>query len=1059
MKSQPDPRSPYPDVPAQPGFPALEERVLAYWKEEGVFEASIAQRDGADEFVFYDGPPFANGLPHYGHLLTGYVKDIVPRYQTMKGKRVERRFGWDCHGLPAEMGAEKELGISGRRKITEYGIGKFNDYCRETVMRYSSEWERYVERQARWVDFKNDYKTMDLSYMESVMWAFKQLHEKGLLYESYRVMPYSWAAETPMSNFETRLDDSYRERQDPALTVRLRLVPIDDDPLGSLPVDIVIWTTTPWTLPSNLAVAVGPDIDYAVLEKDGERLVFGAGAVAKYAKELEGWAQVDTVKGSALVGRRYAPLFPYFKDQPNAFRVVAGDFVDTEEGSGGVHMAPGFGEDDQRVCAENGIDVVCPVDGSGNFTSEVPDWEGQNVLAANKPIAKALKERGVVLRHETYVHNYPHCWRTDEPLIYRAVSSWYVKVTDFRDRMVELNQSIDWIPDNIRDGQFGKWLEGARDWSISRNRFWGSPIPVWKSDDPDYPRIDVYGSLDELERDFGVRPTDLHRPAIDELTRPNPDDPTGKSTMRRVEDVLDGWFESGSMPYAQVHYPFENQQWFEEHFPADFIVEYVAQTRGWFYTMMVLSTALFDRPPFQNCICHGVVTDVTGRKLSKRLRNYPEPDALFDTQGSDAARWFFCSSSVLMRAGDLQMDIDGKGVAEVVRLVLNPIWNAYHFFTLYANADGVRGEFRADQGGLLDRYALAKTRRLVEHVEASLDAYDIPGACTEVRGFLDALNNWYVRRSRPRFWKQEQDADKKDAYDTLYTVLVTLCRATAPLLPLLTEEIYRNLTGERSVHLVDWPDVSALPSDPELVEDMDRVRQVCSTALALRDDRRLRTRLPLAALTVAGEGVARLEPYFDLIASEVNVKQVRTAERIEEFGRFVLKLNARVLGPKVGGAMKTMLAAMREGRWNLTADGGVELEGRRLEAGDYDLVLESKDDLADVAVQALPSNDAVVALDVAMTPELEREGVARDVVRLIQMARKEAGLDVSDSVEVQLECAAAIAAAVATHHDYVREQVLAVELECGDVTDADWEHVQRGGVGEVELAVALRRSR
>ena len=1048
-------RSKYPEVSPQPRFPELEERVLAYWKEEGIFAESIEQRTG-EEFVFYDGPPFANGLPHYGHLLTGYIKDLIPRYQTMRGKRVERRFGWDCHGLPAEMGSEKELGISGRKKITEYGIGKFNAHCRETVMRYSSEWERYVERQARWVDFERDYKTMDLTYMESVMWAFKQLWDKGLLYESYRVMPYSWAAETPVSNFETRLDDSYRERQDPALTVRLRLVPIRDDPLGSGPVDIVIWTTTPWTLPSNLAVAVGPDIDYAIIEKDGERMALGAATVAKYERELEGWTEVMVVKGASLVGRSYEPLFPFFTGHEGAFRVLSAEFVDTEEGTGVVHMAPGFGEDDQQVCAENDIAVVCPVDGSGKFTSEVTDWEGMNVLEANKPIARELKRRGVLLRQETYVHNYPHCWRTDEPLIYRAVSSWYVKVTDFRDRMVELNQSIAWIPEHVRDGQFGKWLAGARDWSISRNRFWGSPIPVWKSDDPNYPRVDAYGSLDELERDFGVRPTDLHRPAIDQLTRPNPDDPTGKSTMRRVEEVLDGWFESGSMPYAQVHYPFENREWFESHFPADFIVEYIAQTRGWFYTMMVLSTALFDRPPFQNCICHGVVTDVSGRKLSKRLRNYPEPDALFDKHGSDAARWFFCSSSVLMRAGDLQMDIDGKGVAEVVRLVLNPIWNAYHFFSLYANADGLTGRFRTDQTGLLDRYALAKTRRLIERVQECLDAYDIPGACAEVRGFLDAINNWYVRRSRPRFWKKEQDADKQDAYDTLYTVLITLCRTTAPLLPLITEGIYRNLTGERSVHLVDWPDAGALPSDPDLVDDMDRVRQVCSAALALRDDRRLRTRLPLAALTVAGDGVERLAPYFDLIASEVNVKDVRAAARIEDFGRFELKLNARVLGPKVGGAMKSMLAAMREGRWTIDDSGRVELEGRLLEEDEFELFLKPQEGREDVAVRALPSNDAVVALDVRTTPELEREGVARDVVRLIQMARKEAGLDVSDPIHVLLECAAPVAEAVDHHRDYVLEQVLAVELDCGDVIEADWQHVQRGGVGEVELAVALR---
>ncbi|MFT5464813.1 MAG: isoleucyl-tRNA synthetase, partial [Planctomycetota bacterium] len=852
-KASPSEARSYPEVPSQANFPALEEGVLAYWKQEGIFKESIAARpeskDAGREFVFYDGPPFANGLPHYGHLLTGYVKDIIPRFQTMRGARVERRFGWDCHGLPAEMATEKELGVQGRKKIVEFGIAKFNEHCRKSVLRYTGEWERYVTRQARWVDFERDYKTMDISYMESVLWAFKSLYDKGLVYESYRVMPYSWAAETPVSNFETKLDNAYRERQDPALTVRFRLQPKAGD-VG--PLDILAWTTTPWTLPSNLALAVGEEIEYAVLDTGaGVYTVLAEAACGKYSKELGEAPRVGTLKGVDLVGRTYEPMFPYFADNPDSFRILSGDFVDTSEGTGVVHMAPGFGEDDQRVCEENGIQLVCPVDESGAFTAEVSDYAGINVLEANKAIAKALKESGKVVRHESYLHSYPHCWRTDEPLIYRALSSWYVKVTDFKDRMVKHNQSIRWVPEHVRDGQFGRWLENARDWSISRNRFWGAPIPVWKSDDPDYPRIDVYGSLDELEADFGVRLTDLHRPSVDELTRPNPDDPTGKSTMRRVSEVFDCWFESGSMPYAQVHYPFENKEWFEEHFPADFITEYIAQTRGWFYTMTVLSTALFDRPPFQNVVCHGVVLADDGQKLSKRLKNYPDPDAMFNKHGSDALRWFLCSSPIL-RGADLQIDIDGKAIGEVVRLVLNPLWNAYSFFCLYANADGAQASERADATGVLDRYILAKTRALLEDVEASMDRYDIPDACSHLRGFLDALNNWYIRRSRSRFWKEEQDQDKRDAYDTLFTVLTTVCKLAAPLLPLIGEEIYRGLTGGRSVHLCDWPSADALPDDRALVADMDRVRAACSAALSLREEHRLRVRLPLADLTIAG---------------------------------------------------------------------------------------------------------------------------------------------------------------------------------------------------------------
>ncbi|MCY3578768.1 MAG: isoleucine--tRNA ligase, partial [bacterium] len=653
-----EPSAHYPVVDPKPSFPDIEKKVLDSWANDATFARSVEERpagdNGHNEYVFYDGPPFANGLPHHGHLLTGYVKDVIPRYHTMRGRRVERRFGWDCHGLPAEMQAEKELSVSGRAAITAYGVDRFNDYCRQSVQRYTQEWKNTVERQARWVDFDNDYKTMDLPYMESVMWAFKSLWDKGLVYEAYRVMPYSWAAETPLSNFEIRLDDATRPRQDPAITVAFDLVPESGDP-G--PMRILAWTTTPWTLPSNLMLIVGPEIDYAVVEHDGGHVVLAAATLEAYAAELGEGRVVGTVAGAELVGRRYQPLFDYFAslDSDGAFQVLGADFVDTAEGTGVVHAAPGFGEDDQQAAEAHGLPMVVPVDDQGRFTDEVADWSGVNVFEANSGIIARLKEQGRILRHATYEHNYPHCWRTDEPIIYRALSSWYVRVTEIRDQMLRLNQQINWVPGHVRDGQFGTWLEGARDWSISRNRFWGSPIPVWRSDDPDYPRTDVYGSLDEIERDFGVRPDDLHRPFIDELTRPNPDDPTGQSTMRRVPEVLDCWFESGSMPFAQVHYPFENKEWFEHHFPADFIVEYIPQTRGWFYTLHVLASALFDRPAFNNVICHGVLLGAKGRKLSKKLRNYTEPEEIFATKGADALRWYLMGSPIV-RGGDLRLD-------------------------------------------------------------------------------------------------------------------------------------------------------------------------------------------------------------------------------------------------------------------------------------------------------------------------------------------------------------------------------------------------------------------
>ena len=1040
---------PYPEVDPNSRFPELEDNILRFWEEDGIFQASIDNREHGEAYVFFDGPPFANGLPHYGHLLTGYVKDVVPRYQTMRGRRVERRFGWDCHGLPAEMEAEKELGVSGRQAIEALGIDKFNATCRTSVLKYTKEWETYVTRQARWVDFENDYKTMDVTYMESVMWAFKQLWDKGLVYEGHRVMPYSWAVETPLSNFEIRLDNSYRPRQDPAVTVSFDLDPIDSDP-G--PLKILVWTTTPWTLPANLAMAVGEDIEYSVMESpEGQHFVIGAATRAGYEKELADFTEVGTLKGADLAGRTYAPMFGYFAEHEGAFRILAADFVDIEEGTGTVHIAPGFGEEDQRLCESHGIALVCPVDDKGRYTSEVSDWAGVNVLEANKPIIKELKDRGILFRHVTYEHNYPHCWRTDEPLIYKAVSSWYVKVTDFRERMTELNRQINWIPEHIRDGQFGKWLENARDWSISRNRFWGSPIPIWKSDDPEYPRIDVYGSIAELEADFGVAVNDLHRPFIDQLTRPNPDDPTGESTMRRVPEVLDCWFESGSMPFAQVHYPFEHKEWFEDHFPADFIVEYVAQTRGWFYTMVVLATALFDRPPFQNCICHGVVLDSEGQKLSKRLRNYPSPEEMFATHGSDALRWSLMSSAIL-RGGDLQIDKDGQSIGEVVRLVIKPIWNAYYFFTLYANTDGVRAAFRTDSEQVLDRYILAKTRVLVEQVQADMDAYDLAGTCQRISVFIDALNNWYIRRSRDRFWKSEKDQDKRDAYDTLYTVLTTLCRAVAPMLPLLAEEVYKGLTGERSVHLTDWPDASVLPADVDLVAAMDRTRDACSTALGLRESHKLRIRLPLASLTVAGANSQDLAPFTGLIRDEVNVKDVRLTDDVGEFGSFQLQVNAKVMGPKLGGAMKTVMAAARGGDWEKNEDGSVRVGDSTLQEGEYSLRLNAKDGIASASLR---TNDAVAVLDVNVTEDLEDEGLTRDLVRLVQQARKTAELHISDHIHLTLDLPKTVRSSIEKHAAYLREQTLADSLVYGSTVEDP--HTTEGELGSERFRLGFAR--
>ncbi len=999
---------PYPNVPSRADFPAIERKILDRWATEGAFEESIENRADANEYVFYDGPPFANGLPHHGHLLTGFVKDVIPRYQTMRGNKVDRRFGWDCHGLPAEMETEKELGVSGRAAITRYGIGEFNKACRASVMKYTSEWEDTVTRQARWVDFENDYKTMDLSYMESVMWAFNELYEKGLIYKAYRVMPYSWGAETPLSNFEIRLDDATRPRQDPAITVAFDLAGIASDPTGTndQPLRILAWTTTPWTLPSNLALAVGPDVEYSVVEspEDGHLYIVGSAALGNYSAQFGDDPDIKaTMMGRDLVGRTYTPLFDYFANRSDAFRIVDADFVDTTEGTGVVHMAPGFGEDDQTTCEAAGIEIgdVVPVDDQGRFTAEVADWVGLNVFDANPEIIKHLKDRGRVLRHDSYEHNYPHCWRTDTPIIYKAITSWYVSVTKIRDRLVELNQEIRWVPDNVQNGRFGMWLAGARDWSISRNRFWGSPVPVWESDDPAFPRIDVYGSLEQLEADFGVKLDDLHRPVVDELVRPNPDDPSGQAMMRRVPEVLDCWFESGSMPFAQVHYPFENKEWFEDHFPADFIVEYINQTRGWFYTLHVLAGALFDKPAFQNVICHGVLLAQDGTKLSKRLRNYTEPSEIFDKQGADALRWYFMSSNIV-RGGNTR--ISDAGIDDVVRQVLIPIWNAYSFFTLYANVDGHTATTRTDSSHVLDRYILAKTRELLIDVTERLDAYDLPGAAAEIQKFIDALNNWYIRRSRDRFWApnsndQAAASAKSDAYDTLFTTLTILCQVAAPLLPLVSEEIFGGLTKGMSVHLSDWPNVDDLPSDPALVAAMDRLREVASTGLRLREDANRRVRLPLPNITIAGSGAEDLEPLVWLLMDELNVKNVTLTAEIGDHASFVLKPDGKVLGPRLGRDVQDVFGAAKRGDWKRLDDGSISVGSHILTDSEYELGLVAEEGQA---AAALRSNEAVIVLDTQTTPQLELEGLARDLIRHLQQLRKDAGLEVTDRIEAQV---------------------------------------------------------
>ena len=1071
-------------VAPNPSFPDLEVSTLKYWDDDSTFQKSIERRPSGDhsqnEFVFFDGPPFANGLPHYGHLLTGYAKDVIPRYQTMKGHKVNRVFGWDTHGLPAELEAQKELGIDSVDEIHKMGIAKFNAACRASVLKYTNEWKDYVHRQARWVDFDHGYKTLNIPYMESVMWAFKQLYDKGLAYKGYRVLPYCWKDQTPLSNHELRMDaDVYQNDQTTTVAVALKMR--DEDAYA------VVWTTTPWTLPTNFAIAVGADIDYVLVEPKegkfaGKKLYFAEARLGDFAKVLgEDYEIVKRCKGKDLEGRRYYPIFPYFMGAEHdetedgvpgklGFTIYCTDYVDTAEGTGLVHQAP-YGEDDMNMMTAKGLNMTDVLDDGAAFTAAVPDYEGMQAFEANTPIVRNLRagdgplarvpedRRAMLVQEKSYMHSYPHCWRCGTPLIYKPVSSWFVSVTKIKDRLLELNQEINWIPGNVKDGQFGKWLANARDWSISRNRFWGSPIPVWVSDDPKYPRVDVYGSLEELKADFGDYPRDekgeinMHRPYIDQLTRVNPDDPTGKSHMHRITDVLDCWFESGSMPFAQFHYPFENKEYFEQHFPCDYIVEYIGQTRGWFYTLHIMATALFDRPAFKNVICHGIVLGSDGQKMSKHLRNYPDVNGVFDKYGSDAMRWFLMSSPIL-RGGNLIVTADG--IRDTVRQVMLPLWSSYYFFTLYANAaNGGEGfdarQLRADEvAGLpeMDRYLLARLRKTIEQTQKDLDEFAISDACDTVNGFIDVLTNWYIRNTRDRFWNEDANA-----FNTLYTALEALCRTMAPLAPMETETIWRGLTGGESVHLADWPFVTdpksgedtelgrVLVADDALVAAMEKVREVVSGTLSLRKAEQIRVRQPLSKLTVVVEDPAAVSAYEGILKSELNVKDVElsTLEDADAHGLKIvheLRVNARVAGKRLRKDVQLAIKASKSGDWHVGENGvpvvTIPSGDVALEKGEYELINRVEEqNAAEAAVSvsaALPTGGFVI-LDTALTPDLEAEGYARDAIRAIQDARKDAGLDIADRIALKLTVPADDVAKVEQFRDLIAHETLATSME------------------------------
>jgi len=1012
-------------------FPKMEEAILARWEAEKTFEKSLKRNEGKERYKFYDGPPFATGLPHYGHLLAGTIKDIVPRYQTMRGKYVERRFGWDTHGLPIEAIAQDDLGVAGAPEIKALGIDKFNEHCRSKVLKYVNEWRKTVTRMGRWVDFDHDYKTMNPEFMETIWWVFKQLWNQGRVYKSHRIMPYSWKLSTPLSNFEA--GSNYKDVQDPTVTCRVRATAIANEELKKKSEGgetyFLIWTTTPWTLPENLAICTGAKIDYVAVRDltDEARPVYvmAKARLSSIFKKEEQYELVWEGKGDQLKDSEYEPLFPYFADKKaeGAFRVLNDDYVTTDDGVGIVHIAPAYGEDDFRVCQEAGMKaIVDPLDASCNFTDEVPEYKGRFCKDCDKDIIKRLKAEGKLVHQATITHSYPFCDRTDTPLIYRAIDAWYVRVEDLHARLKKNNDSVHWTPDYVGEKRFGNWLEEARDWNISRNRFWGSCIPVWVNDADPSDMICI-GSIAELEKLSGEKVTDLHKHFVDKIVIQK----DGK-TYHRTPEVLDCWFESGSMPYAQQHYMGEGD--FKDYFPADFIAEGLDQTRGWFYTLMVLGTCLFDKSPYRNVIVNGLVLAEDGKKMSKRLKNYPDPNLMLDTYGADAIRLYMIYSPVV-KAESLKFS--ENGVKQLMRDLLIPWWNAYSFFVTYANVDGFHDKdvVYPQSENVLDKWIVSSMETLIHDVTAAMDVYDLQKSVRPFVKFIEDLTNWYIRRSRRRFWKSTDDSDKLSAYRTLRYVLIQLSKVAAPFTPFIAEEIYSNLKGEsdpESVHLCDFPTANVAARQPELEKRMADVMAVVELGRRLRADNDLKVRQPLAVLKLAGGDVKGLE---ELIEDELNVKSVSFIADETELCDVTFKANFKTLGKKCGPKMKAVAAGIAALK---TFSGEVVVEGVALTAED---VLVSRSPKAGLVVAS--DGPIVVGLETALTKDLIAEGNAREFVSHVQSMRKEADFEVTQRIRVTVRCDADIRAALEAHADYVREEILALELEIVD------------GSGEIDL--------
>ncbi|MDA3809869.1 MAG: isoleucine--tRNA ligase [Spirochaetaceae bacterium] len=1031
----------YKQVDPRISFPEMEEAILKFWNDKGIFQRSIDQRDGSPEYVFYDGPPFATGLPHFGHFVPGTLKDIIPRYQTMRGKKVERRFGWDCHGLPVEYEMEKELGISGKTEIEKFGVSEFNEQCRSIVLRYTSEWQTVINRLGRWVDFDNDYKTMDPDYMESIWWVFKQLWDKGLVYEGHKILPYCPRCSTVLSNHELNLG-GYQDVHDPAITVRFAVK-------GEENTYLLAWTTTPWTLPSNLALAAGPNIEYVKVKDGDEFFILGEERLSAYYKSEEDYEIVARYKGTELEGLSYEPLFDYFAEEAenDAFKVYLADYVTTEDGSGLVHTAPGFGEDDYNTLKKTNITVKCPIDDECRFTDEVPEYTGRFVKDCDKDIITKLREEGKLVKRDQYLHSYPHCWRCKSPLIYRAVSSWFVDVPKIKQKMVNANNQINWVPSHLQQGRFGKWLADAREWAISRNRYWGNPIPVWKC--PDCGDTLCIGSRAELKERSGKDVNDLHKHFVDDILIKC----KCGSHMKRIPEVLDCWFESGAMPYAQNHYPFENKEKFEANFPAEFISEGLDQTRGWFYTLTILAAALFDKPAFKNVIVNGLVLAEDGKKMSKSERNYADPMLVIGEYGADALRLFLMNSACVRGEG---LKFSNDGVKEVLKSIIIPFWNAYSFFITYANIDKVRPSSKpVNPENPLDKWILSETEKMVEDVIEQLEGYEIQKAIGPIVSFIDLLNNWYIRRSRRRFWKSENDGDKLQAYSTLYHALMTVIKVAAPIIPFVTEEIYQNLkTADMpdSIHLCDYPIADIAARDRELELKMSLTQQAVSMGRALRSMHNLKTRQPLKALHIVTRNLDEkkvLIEMVDIIREELNIKEVIFRDNEEDLVEYSAKANFRILGKILGKDMKAAasrietlsmdeIQTMLEGSTlNIEFDG---VEHKVLDITEEHLMIQRQEK---ENLKVLNEGSLTIALDPEITEELRNEGIVRDIVRSVQNLRKDSNLDVTDRINLFIDGSDEVKVAVEAFEDHLMQETLtsewtwekkdnAIEAACGD---------------------------